>query len=70
MENITIFVHIIMDLPVILEEMTIKRGNTVHLWTTNESQIQLGDMLISVTTTNWKTDELLSQQSLMDIIII
>jgi hypothetical protein len=70
MENVTIMVHITVDLLVISEEMTIKKGNTVHSWTTNESQIQLGAILISVTMTNWKTGELLSQQSLMDIIII
>jgi hypothetical protein len=70
MENVTILVYIMVDLPVISEEMTIKRGNTVHLSTTNESLIQLRAMLISITMTTWKTGDLLSQQSLMGIIII
>jgi hypothetical protein len=69
MEDVTTLAHIMVDLPVILEEMTFKRGSTVHLWTTNKSQIQLGAILTFITMTNGKIGELPSLQSLLDIII-
>jgi hypothetical protein len=69
MVNETTLVHILEGLPVILEEMTFKRGNAVHLWITNESQMQAGAILIFITMTNGKTGELLSLQ-ILDIIII
>lgn len=69
MVNITNLVHILEELPVILEEMTFKRRNTVHLWTINESQMQAGATLIFITMTNGKTEEPLSLQ-ILDIITI
>jgi len=67
--NVTTLVHILEELPVISEEMTFKMGNTVHLWTTNESQMQTGAAVIFITTTNGTTEELLSLQ-ILDIITI
>jgi len=69
MVNVTTLVHILEELPVILEEMTFKTGNTVHLWTTNESQMQTGAILIFITMTNGTTEEPLSLQ-ILDIITI
>jgi len=69
MVNVTTLVHILEELPVILEEMTFKMGNTVHLWTTNESLMQTGAILIFITMTNGTTEEPLSLQ-IPDIITI
>jgi len=69
MVNVTTLVHILEELPVISEEMTFKMGNTVYIWTTNESQMQTGAILIFTTMTNGTTEEPLSLQ-IPDIITI
>jgi hypothetical protein len=67
--NVTTLVHILEELPVILEEMTFTKGKTVHLWTTNESQMQAGAILIFITMINGTTEEPHSLQ-ILDIITI
>jgi hypothetical protein len=69
MMNVTTLVHILEGLQVILEEKTFKRGNAIHLWTTNESQMQAGAIMTFITMTTGKTGELLSLQ-ILDIITI